>query len=78
MSDNTSQVKLQINNMVIKRKLQDLIPSAEGFLVQNKENNGEVDILICEVGENYKNDLKNIESILHSGSVKEVFLKVGS
>ena len=74
MGDHTSQVNLQINNMVIKRKLQDLIPSAEGFLVQNKENNEEVDILICEVGENYKNDLKNIESILHSGSVKEVFL----
>jgi pilus assembly protein CpaE len=74
MVDHTSQVKLQISNMIIKRKLQDLISSSEGFFIQNESNNKEVDILICEVKENYENDLKNVESLIHSCSAKEVFL----
>lgn len=74
MGDQSIQVKLQISNMIIKRRLQELIPSAGGFSIQNGSNNEEVDILICEVGENYKNDFRNIESLIQSFSAKEVFL----
>ena len=67
-------VRLEIKDSAVKAELQQIIQSVEGFRIQNSDTSAPFELLIMEVGYNFENEFKVVESLLNLGTINEVFL----
>ncbi len=74
MVDNVVSVGLEIKNEKVRDEITDIVSSVEGFYVQNPSDAGSCDILMLEIGEDFKKDCQIVNKLLSSGSVKDIFL----
>lgn len=74
MADNIVSVGLEIKEEKVRDEIRDIASSVQGFYVQNPSDAGNCDILILEMGEDFKKDCQVVNKLLCSGSVKDIFL----
>ena len=67
-------VKIELNNSGLKKNLEAIIRSVEGFRVQRDEDTRRPDLLIFESGDDAENTFELIRSLLNADAVGEVFL----
>jgi len=74
MADTIISVGLEIKNEIVRNEIGDIVSSVPGFYVQHSSDADDCDILVIEIGEDFKNDCHIVNSLLGTGSVKDVFL----
>jgi pilus assembly protein CpaE len=74
MSNSIISVGLEIKNDNVRVEIMDVVSSIEEFYVQNPSDVGDCDILMLEIGEDFKKDCQLVNKLLGSGSVKDIFL----
>jgi len=74
MKDAIISVGLEIKNDKVRDEIRDIASSVQGFYVQNESDAGDCNILILEMGEDFKKDCQLVNKLLCSGSVKDIFL----
>jgi pilus assembly protein CpaE len=67
-------VRVEAKSSSFKSDLEKLIQSEEGFTIRQTDDNGKVDLLIFELGDDREKELQAINSLLEGGNVGEVFL----
>lgn len=66
-------VKVNVKNLSVKRELEKIVASLEGFGLQEPGENSS-DLLIMDIGENIEQEFEIISSLQNSGEVKEIYL----
>jgi pilus assembly protein CpaE len=74
MSDNLISVGLGIRSHKVRDGISDAVSSVPGFHVRDSADHGGCDILILEVGEDFRNDCEAASKLLSEGTVKDIFL----
>jgi len=74
MADTIISVGLEVKNEIVRNEIGDIVSSVPGFYVQHSSDADDCDILVIEIGEDFKNDCHIVNSLLGTGSVKDVFL----
>lgn len=74
MADTLITVGLEIRNDKARDEIRDTVASLQGFYVQKPSDTGDCDILILEIGEDFRKDCQVTNKLLCSGSVKDIFL----
>ncbi len=74
MSNSIIAVGLEIKNDNVRVEIMDIVSSIKEFYVQNPSDGGDCDILMLEIGEDFKKDCHLVNKLLGSGSVKDIFL----
>jgi len=74
MYKSAALVKIEIKEPGLKKNLEAIVRSAEGFQVQRYEDTRRPDLLIFESGDDAENIFGFIRSLLNSDAVGEVFL----
>jgi len=70
-------VGLEVRNEIVRNEIGDIISAVPGFHVQSSSDMDDCDILIMEIGEDFKNDCQIVNSLLCTGSIKDIFLVSG-
>jgi len=78
MPEKSISIILEVKNPKVKGDLEEVILSTGVCHVKNSGQQISCDLLILEVGENFKKDFQLIQSILSSDTAKEVFLTSSS
>lgn len=74
MSEQTIKTKINTNNVLLKKRFEDIISSTKEFCIQQVTEKNRPDLLIQDLSEDYEKDFRFIESLLSSHSVEEVFV----
>lgn len=74
MPENSVSVVLKINSEKVRKEISDVIISVQGAVVQSSADPAGCDVMVLELGENYKRDCESVHAVLAAGSAKEVFL----
>jgi pilus assembly protein CpaE len=75
MTKSPINVALQVKSQQVFEELRGaIVSSVHGFHVQNTIQPGDSDILILEIGEDYRKDCQTVSRLLGAGSVKDIFL----
>lgn len=74
MTDTLITVGLEIKNDKVRDEIREIISSVKGFYAENPANGRDCDILILEIGEDFRKDCQTGNKLLNSGSVKDIFL----
>ena len=74
MPENTLWVQIKTPNLEERKRLEEIIASVDGYKVQGPGHKGPTDLLILELGQDAEKELRQIEELLGSGLVGEVFL----
>ncbi|NJD57222.1 MAG: cobyrinic acid a,c-diamide synthase [Nitrospirae bacterium] len=74
MIDAIFSVGLEIRNEKVRDEIGEIVSSVQGFYVQNSPDADDCDILVMEIGDDFKNDCQIVNSLLSTGSVKDIFL----
>lgn len=74
MTDAIFSVGLEIRSEKVRDEIGEIVSSVQGFYVQNSRDVDDCDILVMEIGEDFKNDCQIVNSLLCTGSVKDIFL----
>ncbi len=67
-------VKLDCKNPEIKKELEGILSSVEGFHLQGPDTSGPCDLLIMEIGENLQKEFLVIHSLQSKGEAREIFV----
>jgi pilus assembly protein CpaE len=67
-------VRLDLKNLDLKSKLQELIASCEGYQVQTSNYQHQTDLMIIELGADTRNEFQLIQNLLNTGATGEVFV----
>lgn len=70
----TLKVKVEVNSPNLRRDLEKLIQSEEGFHIGKPDNNDRADLLIFELGNDSEKELQAINSRLEGNNIGEAFL----
>jgi pilus assembly protein CpaE len=68
------KVKVETEKTNLRKALEQLIQSEEGFHIQNADDNTSVDLLVFELGDDIEKDFKLVHSLLDLDAVGELFL----
>jgi pilus assembly protein CpaE len=74
MADTLITVGLEIKNDKVCGEIRETVSSVQGFYVQNSSDARNCDILILEIGEDFRKDCQAANKLIGSGSVKDIFL----
>lgn len=74
MANTLISVGLGIKNDKVRDEIRNVVSSVQGFYVQNPSDAADCDILIFEMGDDFKSDCQVVNKLLSSGSVKDIFL----
>lgn len=74
MADKGIGVKLVTRTPDVTRKLKEIVDSVDGYQVQDAGDKGRTDLLIFELGQDTQKEFRNIEILLNSGKVGDIFL----
>ncbi len=67
-------VQLKINNQRVAEDLKKIISSMDGFYLKNSEDTGFCDLLIIEIGDNLRKEIRSLHSMTNTGSIREIFM----
>ncbi len=73
MADRPIVVRFQIKKPEVKKELEEIISSMEGFQVDPSGSSVSCDLLILEIGEDVKKDFQVAQNIQDSGMAGEIF-----
>jgi pilus assembly protein CpaE len=71
-----TSVRVAAKSLVAKSAIEEILLSAEGFQLQESGDNGLPELIFYEIGRDPEKDFRVIESMLESGSLREVFIIV--
>jgi len=54
--------------------LKEIISSMEGFYLTDAEDTGSCDLLIIEIGDNLRKEIRSLYSLKNTGSIREIFM----
>lgn len=74
MTDALITVGLEIRDDKARDEIRDAVSSLQGFYVQNASDTVDCDIMVFEMGEDFRKDCQLTSKLLCSGSVKDIFL----
>ena len=74
MDENQTITRLAINDQVLRNRIEELLGKVGGFVIQEGGGRKRPELLILELGRDIEKEFGLIDSLLNSGSVKEVFL----
>jgi pilus assembly protein CpaE len=74
MSEQTIKIKINANNVLLKKRFEDIISSSKELSIQHVAEKDRTDLLIQDLSEDYEKDFHFIESVLSTRSVEEVFV----
>lgn len=75
MPQDSVSVKLEIKNRNVRKDLEDILSSVEGFrVIQRSDDPAHADLLIFEIGSDLEKEFQLIHSLQRLGTVSEVFL----
>jgi pilus assembly protein CpaE len=74
MPENVVNVRLEIKTANIKEDFERIISSIEGYEIQDSDSESSVDLLIMEIGDDFKSELERVRSFQDSNTGKEVYL----
>jgi pilus assembly protein CpaE len=74
MMNQKISVKIKVKREDMAKELESTVLAASGFRVQNQEDRGRPDLLIYELSEKFDEELKQVQSLMSSNAVGEVFV----
>jgi pilus assembly protein CpaE len=74
MSEQTIKIKINANNILLKKRLEDIISSSKEFCIQQITDKNPPDLLVQDLSGDYEKDFRFIESLLGSHAVEEIFV----
>jgi len=74
MADTLISVGFKIKDEKTRKEIIDIVSSLQGFSVQNSPDMEDCDVLIIELGKDFKNDCQMVNALFCAGSVKDIFL----
>lgn len=74
MATSNVKVRIEAKNANVRKVLEELIRSEEGFHVQSTADTGRADLLVFELGVDTGKDFKLVESLFDLNAVGELFL----
>jgi len=74
VDENQTITRLAINDQVLRNRIEELLGKVGGFVIQEGGGRKRPELLILELGRDIEKEFGLIDSLLNSGSVKEVFL----
>jgi pilus assembly protein CpaE len=74
MSDSVITVRIHTANVSVRRKLEEISQKVEGFQIKKAGDKQPTDILIYELGNDYRKDFRIIESLLNSRAAEDIFI----
>jgi len=74
MPEETIKIKISANNVLLKKRFQDIISSTKEFCIQQVTEKKPPDLLVQDLSGDYEKDFRFIESLLSSNAVEEVFV----
>ena len=74
MTENILKIKINAGNVLLKKRLEDIISSSTGFVVQQVMEENRTDLFIQDLSDDFEKDFCYIESLLSTHSVDEVFV----
>ncbi|MHA1939669.1 MAG: AAA family ATPase [Candidatus Thorarchaeota archaeon] len=74
MSDSVITVRIHTVNVSVRRKLEEISQKVEGFQIKKAGDKQPTDILIYELGNDYRKDFRIIESLLNSRAAGDIFI----
>jgi pilus assembly protein CpaE len=74
MADETIKIKINANNVLLKKRFQDIISSSNDFCIHQGTEKNPPDLLVQDLSGDYEKDFRFIESLLSSNAVEEVFV----
>jgi pilus assembly protein CpaE len=76
IQESKTSVRVALRNLNVKREIEEILLSSGGFRLQETKDNTLPELLFYEIGRDSEKDFRIIESLLGSGSVKEIFIIV--
>jgi len=74
MQVNNFNVRIEVRNGNVKKKLERFINMAGGFEILDFNNESKPDLMIFELGVDQEKEFQHIQSLIYSNSVGEIFL----
>jgi len=78
MTENTSRVKIVLNNLNLVKKFSQIVRSEGGFELLDPNDHQKYDLLIYELGEKPENDLDLLQTMIQQQGMEEIFLTAES
>ena len=74
MAETPILVRFEIKQQKVRKELEEIISSTDGFQVENSSNPLSCELLILEIGEDLKKEFQLVQNIQDSGMAREIFL----
>jgi pilus assembly protein CpaE len=74
MSGDLISVQLEVKHGEVRREIEKILSSAEGFRLKESDSSEGCDLLILEIGEDLKQEFQIIRALQSTGSVGAIFL----
>ena len=74
MTQGTISTKVAVRNADIRKNFEVLLSEFKGFKINRSDTGDSLDLLILELGNDPKKDLRTVDTIIRKGKVENVFL----
>jgi len=74
MTQGTISTKVAVKKADIRKNFETLVSEFKGFKINRSDTGDSLDLLILELGDDIKKDLRTVDTIIRKGKVENVFL----